>query len=1217
MYMHSIKNNFHFVFFLIVFCACNNNNKQSEHSPSSKNKKEDSLKATKNNLVTVRRAVVMSVPAGKPQILNITSPFVLPTNTNVHMVGEPDVVPIPEKLTIITPGTDTFGLPKKIPAAGKDIFCKQPVPVIAVPPRFKDATICNLQYLDVDQGMNSPYVNCILSDKSGNIWFGTKAGVSKYDGRSFVHYTEKEGLSNNIVLSMLQDKDGNLWFGTEGGGACRYDGKKFTRFSEKEGFSSNTVLSIIQDKKGNIWFGTNGGGACSYDGKTFTNYTEKEGLCNNSVRGVLEDKDGNIWFGTNGSGLSRYDGKSFTAFSENEGLSNNIVLSMLSDKDGNLWFGVDEGGVNLFDGKSFKHYKEAQGLSNNSVLSILQDKSGAIWFGTYSGGANRYDGKTFTYFAEKEGLSNNYVKSMLEDKAGNLWMGTYGGGANRYDGKLFTHYTGKEGLGSNTVRSILDAKDGTIWFGTYGDGVISYDGKSFTHLSEKEGLSSNYVKAILTDKAGNLWFGTDGGGAIKFDGKTFSNYTEQEGLCSDYILSLLEDANGNIWFGSDGNGASRFDGTSFTTFSESEGLSNNTVLCMRADGCGNIWFGTDGGGACKFDGEFFKYYTRKQGLGNDYIKTIFEDHDGNIWFGTDGQGLFWSSKNSLCGRQVDFSKITEKDGLSNNIVTSILEDDKNNLWVATENGLNYIVKTTNKTFDPDSKDSVKTHSYKIQVYTTSSGLKANNFFQNSALLDSKKHAWWGNGKALTMLDLNTFKLSADIPFIQLNSIELEQTFIDFYALQDSLKSGRPMIVGTETKKSLEKVKFDGLADFYNYPKNLELPYNINHVTFHFSGIDWSSPDKIQYQYILEGIDKDWSPASPDNKALYSNLPCGDYTFKVKAIGLSQKWSNVLEYKFVINPPWWKTWAAYFLYIIIVISLIYAVINWRTAQLRAQQKQLEKIVAERTAEVVEQKELIEEKQKEIVDSINYAQRIQKALLASDQLLNTNLKNYFLFFKPKDIVSGDFYWASPLVNGNFALLTADSTGHGVPGAMMSMLNISCINEAINERKLISPAEILNHARQRIIQSLSQDGSLEGGKDGMDCSLVTFDLKSKKLTYASANNPVWIIRQGANGSELMDLKSDRMPVGKHEKDSIPFKEHTIDLKAGDVIYALTDGFADQFGGEKGKKFKYKPLQDFLISHVNESMEDQKQHLDKVFNNWRGSLEQVDDVCIIGIRI
>ncbi|MDO8998126.1 MAG: two-component regulator propeller domain-containing protein [Bacteroidota bacterium] len=1206
----------YFFLFFISFISCNTNSVDDNHSRDKKHTGAESVKTQKYNPVSLHRAVSLPVLAGLPKVLNVSTPIVLPTNTNVHLVGEPKVVFLPKELPTTTLRKDTSSTPKVVPANGKEIFCKQPVPVIAATPRFKDATIYNLQYLDVDQGMNSPYVRSILNDKNGNLWFGTKAGVSRYDGRSFFHYTEKEGLSNSVVLSMLEDKAGNIWFGTEGGGACCYNGKTFIRFSEKEGLSNNTVLSIIQDKKGNIWFGTNGGGVCSYDGKSFTYFTEREGLCNNSVRGILEDKNGNIWFGTNGGGLSRYDGKTLTTFSEDEGLSNNIVLSMFEDKNGNLWFGTDEGGVNLFDGKSFSYYTEYQGLSNNSVLSIFQDKIGNLWFGTYSGGANKFDGKTFTYYTENEGLSNNYVSSIQEDNAGNLWFGTYGGGVNRYDEKLFMHYTNKEGLGNNTVRAILEDKTGKIWFGTYGDGIMIYDGKSFAHYNVSKGLSSNYIKAILLDKHENLWFATDGGGVIKYDGKSFLNYTEEQGLCSDYILSLLEDGQGNVWFGSDGNGVSRFDGKFFTTFSETEGLCNNTVLCMMKDNQGTLWLGTDGGGACRFDGVYFTYYTKKQGLSSNYINTIFQDSKGTIWFGTDGEGLCGIEKNSLESGNLKFIRFTENEGLSNNDVNSILEDKAGGLWLGTENGLNYFISASAKIKQETSKNSSENSIYEALVYSTTSGLKANNFFNKSSLIDSKNNIWWGTGKALSTLNLNTFKLSTEKPLIQLNNIELEQTFIDFYALKDSLKSGNPMFVGDEIKKSLKDVKFDSLVSFYNYPKNLQLPYHINHITFQFSAIDWSAPNKIHYQYMLEGIDKDWSPLTKDNRALYSNLSNGEYVFNVRAIGLSQQWSDILKYKFVINPPWWKTWLAYFLYMIMVSTLIYCFINIRTAQLRVNQKKLEVIVAERTAEVVEQKELIEEKQKEIVDSINYAQRIQRALLASDELLNTNLKNYFLFFKPKDIVSGDFYWASHLVNGDFALVTADSTGHGVPGAMMSMLNISCLNEAINERKLKSPAEILNHARKRIIESLAQDGSVEGGKDGMDCSVIAFDFKNNKITYSSANNPIWILRQTEKSVELIDLKGDRMPVGKHHKDATPFNNHTVNLIKGDVIYTLTDGFADQFGGSKGKKFKHKQLQDILISSYGDSMEGQKQKIEDAFNNWKGNLEQIDDVCIIGVR-
>jgi serine phosphatase RsbU (regulator of sigma subunit) len=216
----------------------------------------------------------------------------------------------------------------------------------------------------------------------------------------------------------------------------------------------------------------------------------------------------------------------------------------------------------------------------------------------------------------------------------------------------------------------------------------------------------------------------------------------------------------------------------------------------------------------------------------------------------------------------------------------------------------------------------------------------------------------------------------------------------------------------------------------------------------------------------------------------------------------------------------------------------------------------------------------------------------------------------------VVSGDFYWGtstSSVTNKNFILATADSTGHGVPGAIMSMLNISCLNEAINADKLTQPSDILNATRKKIINHLANDGSADGGKDGMDCSLISFDFKNKKLIYAAANNPVWIIRD----KTLIVLEADRMPIGKHDKDSIPFTQREFDLQSGDVVYTLTDGFADQFGGPKGKKFMYKQLENLLISISNKPMQEQKALLEETFNQWKGDLEQVDDVCVIGVKI
>jgi serine phosphatase RsbU (regulator of sigma subunit) len=256
--------------------------------------------------------------------------------------------------------------------------------------------------------------------------------------------------------------------------------------------------------------------------------------------------------------------------------------------------------------------------------------------------------------------------------------------------------------------------------------------------------------------------------------------------------------------------------------------------------------------------------------------------------------------------------------------------------------------------------------------------------------------------------------------------------------------------------------------------------------------------------------------------------------------------------------------------------------------------------------------LEEAHKEITDSINYAERIQRSFLATDELLNENLNEYFVYFNPKEAVSGDFYWAGKLNNGNFAMVNADSTGHGVPGAIMSILNVSSIEKAV-ENNATSPDDIFNQTRKTIIERLKKDGSTEGGKDGMDASLISFNKDKTKMTYVAAQNPIWIIRD----SNLTEIKPEKMPVGKHDNDHIPFNGGVYDIQKGDLIYTLTDGFQDQFGGPKGKKFMVKKMREYMLTISNLSMAEQHQRITDTFSNWKGDVEQVDDVCVIGVRI
>ena len=233
------------------------------------------------------------------------------------------------------------------------------------------------------------------------------------------------------------------------------------------------------------------------------------------------------------------------------------------------------------------------------------------------------------------------------------------------------------------------------------------------------------------------------------------------------------------------------------------------------------------------------------------------------------------------------------------------------------------------------------------------------------------------------------------------------------------------------------------------------------------------------------------------------------------------------------------------------------------------------------------------------------------MAGKELLDQHLKDYYVFFQPKDVVSGDFYWASTLQNGHFALCCADSTGHGVPGAIMSLLNTTSLEKAIENQS--EPHLILDATRKIIIDRLKKDGSAEGGKDGMDCSLLVFNPDKTKLSFAAAHNPVFIVRNG----ELIEFKGDKMPVGKHDRQEDPFTLHQFDLQKGDVIYTLTDGFPDQFGGAKGKKYMIKNFKTKLLEIAQLPMSEQQQLLSSEFSQWKGDHEQVDDVCVIGLRI
>lgn len=400
-------------------------------------------------------------------------------------------------------------------------------------------------------------------------------------------------------------------------------------------------------------------------------------------------------------------------------------------------------------------------------------------------------------------------------------------------------------------------------------------------------------------------------------------------------------------------------------------------------------------------------------------------------------------------------------------------------------------------------------------------------------------------------------------------------------------------------------------------QNLLIPYKKNSISFEFSCTNYIVEEFNEYSYILEGPQPStWSTWSTEKKVTFASLEAGQYTFKVKSKNLYQQQSNICSYSFTIVTPWYQTFWMYILYAILLATGVYIIVKIYTQRLKISNQKLQQLINVRTDEIRKQKEVIEEKNKSITSSIEYARTIQEAILTSKDYLQAILQEYFILYTPRDIIGGDFYWGyQSSGSGKIILAVADCTGHGVPGALMSMIGYSLLNEIVIENKVEDPNLILDQLRNGIINSFQQTNTakVERSHDGMDISLICLDQYKKVMHYASAKQIILVIRN----AEVIELETDFQPVSNFIANLQPYKNHTYNLQKGDVIYLFSDGFPDQFGGDKGKKYMLKRFKSFLLDIHTQPMKEQEKLLKKDLEQWRGSQEQVDDICVMGIRI
>jgi ligand-binding sensor domain-containing protein/serine phosphatase RsbU (regulator of sigma subunit) len=956
--------------------------------------------------------------------------------------------------------------------------------------------------------------------------------------------------------------------------------------------------------------------------KTFKRYQNIPGdpfsISDNKIASIFEDREGNLWIGTLGGGLNKFDQRTgkFKSYrhipGNSKSLSNNRINSIIEDKDGNLLIGTWGGGLNIFDRKTetfasfLNKENDDTSLPSNTIYKIYIDKSDRIWIGTENGGLSLFDysSKTFFTYKHNEGdersLSNNSVSAVFEDKSGTLWVGVHRGGINYYNPNqekfaYYTHEFFRNSVSNKNIRSFCEDKDGNIWIGTDGGGLNKFDRKtkaftSFKHnIKDPNSISSDVVLSIEEDESGNLWIGTWGGGLNYFDkksGKFFSykNDPNDPTSLSSNDIWCIKKIDETLWLGTWSGGLNILDLKSNKNSRIPCGVSTEkSTSCWIADikmnSKGEIWIATTFGlyltnPEAKTFKSFFHSDTIPGSLTNNTITSIFEDSKGNMWFGAQA-GL-----NKYIPSNQSFKKFTQQHGLPSAAIASITEDKTGNLWLGTLGGL--------CKFNPETE--------KIQTYTESDGLQGNEFSQNASLKTKDGEMYFGGINGFNVFRPENVKANDFIPPVLITGFQI-------------------------FNKDVPVSKNSVLKAHINEVKEITLSYKESVFSFEFAALNYILPENNQYLYKMEGFDKDWGSAKNSRRATYTNLDPGEYIFKVKGSNNDGIWNSIpTEIKISITPPFWRTWWFRVSMILLAIGLIALWYRRRTAAMREQQELLEKEVRERTAEVVEQKEKIqlqseklEDLYLDIKDSIRAAEVIQQSLLPSQEKIKKYFQHSFILNKPKDVVSGDFYWFD-VIGDKIIIAAADCTGHGVSGAFMSINGHHLLNKTIHTLQDIQASEILNKMNEEMISELNYEDKSIDTQNGMDMSVCVIDKTKNLLQYAGADSQIYILRN----KEILQIKGNKFPIGLTISGHVQrFNNHKIELQKGDTIYMFSDGFADQIGGSKGEKLMYFRFRELLLQCSNEAFSTQCKILDTSIEHWKGNHQQTDDILVMGFKI
>jgi ligand-binding sensor domain-containing protein/signal transduction histidine kinase len=825
-------------------------------------------------------------------------------------------------------------------------------------------------HLSLEDGLSEGTVYCTFQDNKGFLWFGTQDGLNKYDGYSFTVYRpdpSRNSIAAGFVREIIEGPDGELWIATMGAGLDRLDPEteRFTHYQydpeDPSSLAGNWVRTVYLDPQGPIWVGTNNGlSRLDLDTEEMMRYghdpRNPDSLSDPVVNAVLRDSQGVLWVGT-GAGLDRGDPirQRFVHYKHDPAdpgsLIGKVVQAIYEDRAGTLWVATD-GGLNRFDREAdrFVHYQhdpsDPTSLSNNSVQSILEDREGILWIGT-NDGLNWFDreGQKFTRYYHQIGdpssLSDNWIWSIYQDREGVLWFGTYRAGLCKYD-RFSDRFTllqanpdDPNSLNSDKIWAIYQDRDGILWIGTGGGGLNRYDREAglFSHYqhdpADPNSLGHDEVRAIMQDHEGMLWIGTDGAGVDRLDPQTgrFEHFRhdpdDSASLSHDAVRVIYEDRENALWVGTDGGGLNRFNRQTggFDRFPDDSGNPARSpglsIWTIAEDRQGTLWIGGAGVGLQKYSRalEAFTAYRREP---NDIFLSIHEDRWGDLWAATYGNGLYRFDR-----KTASFTPYRVEDGLPSNAVIGILEDDEGCLWLSTNNGVSR--------FDPQAGT--------FKNYDVSDGLQGNEFNGGAYFRGPDGEMWMGGTNGLSAFHPEAVR--EDNPYA-------------------------PPIVLTTLTRGGEPVVTDRTADSIDAFK-LEWPDN--YFEFEFAALSFSRPERNQYAYMLEGVDRDWVNAGNRRFGRYTSLPGGSYTLRIRGSNGDGVWNQEgMAIRVSVVPPFWQTAPFRIIAAVVVVAGAVGIYRQRVRSIEARSRELEREVEERTSEI-EQRRRVAEGLREIVAVLN--------------------------------------------------------------------------------------------------------------------------------------------------------------------------------------------------------------------------------------------------------